>query len=305
VAKRRRPARLGPDPGAPIGVFDSGIGGLTVVRALRRRLPGESIVYFGDPARFPYGTKSAETILRFAVEDAGFLLSRGVKMVIVACHSASSSALPELERRLPVPVLGVVEPGARAAVRTTKSNRIAVIGTSATITSGAYEQAIRRLEQNVEIVAKPTPLFVPLAEEGWLDNDVAEVVARRYLAGLADEGVDTLLLGCTHFPLLARVIGRVVGPAVTLVDSAEETAASAEELLAAKGLLSPGGPVGHRFYLSDLAPNFQIVGERFLGEPMGDVNRASVGGASSPVLQRQAVRAKGPDRIHRPRRRKR
>jgi glutamate racemase len=250
-----------------------------VVRALRRRLPGESIVYFGDPARFPYGTKSADTIIRFAVEDAGFLLSRGVKLVIVACHSASSAALPELARRLPVPVLGVVEPGARAAVRMTKSNRIAVIGTSATIGSGAYEQAIRRLNRDVEIIAKSTPLFVPLAEEGWLDNEVAEAVAKRYLAGLADEGVDTLLLGCTHFPLLARVIGRVLGPTVGLVDSSEETAASAAELLAGQGLLNPGGPVRHRFYLSDLAPNFQTVGERFLGEPMGEVMRASVGEA--------------------------
>jgi glutamate racemase len=251
-----------------------------VVRALRRRLPGESIVYFGDPARFPYGTKSSDTITRFAVEDANFLLSRGVKLIIVACHSASSAALPELARRLPVPVLGVVEPGARAAVRMTKSNRIAVIGTSATIGSGAYEQAIRRLKRDVEIVAKPTPLFVPLAEEGWLDNEVAEAVARRYLAGLADEGVDTLLLGCTHFPLLARVMGRVLGPAVGLVDSSEETAASAGELLAGQQLLNPGGPVRHRFYLSDLAPNFQTVGERFLGEPMGDVMRASVGEAT-------------------------
>ena len=244
---------------------------------MRRRLPGESIVYFGDPARSPYGTKSADTILRFAVEDAAFLLNRGVKMVIVACHSASSSALPELERRLPVPVLGVVEPGARAAVRATRSNRIAVIGTTATIASGAYERAIRGLRRNVEIIAKPTPLFVPLVEEGWLDNDVAEAVARRYLGGLTDEGVDTLLLGCTHFPLLARVIGRVLGPAVRLVDSAEETAASAEEFLSAQGLLNAGGAVRHRFYLSDLAPNFQTVGERFLGEPMGEVVRASVG----------------------------
>jgi len=276
-----------------------------VVRALRRRLPGESIVYFGDPARFPYGTKSADTILRFAEEDARFLLSRGVKIVVVACHSASSSALPELERRLPVPVLGVVEPGARAAVRTTKSNRIAVIGTSATIASGAYEQAIRRLKRNVEIVAKPTPLFVPLAEEGWLDNDVAEAVARRYLTGLADEGVDTLLLGCTHFPLLAQVIGRVVGPAVALVDSAEETAASAEGLLTARRLLSPGGPVRHRFYLSDLAPNFQSVGERFLGEAMGEVVRASVGDTPSAASTRSARRAEVPGRARSLKRRKR
>jgi len=284
-------------------VFDSGIGGLTVVRALRRRLPGESIVYFGDPARSPYGTKSADIILRFALEDAGFLLSRGVKLVIVACHSVSSSALPELERRLPVPVLGVVEPGARAAVRATKSNRIAVIGTSATIASGAYERAIRSLKRGTEIIAKPTPLFVPLAEEGWLDNDVAEAVARRYLSGLAGEGVDTLLLGCTHFPLLARVIGRVFGPAVTLVDSAEETAASAEDMLAARGLLVPGGSGSRRFYLSDLAPNFQVVGERFLGEPMGEVVRVSVGGSSVAKEQRRAAKARRTKT--RPRRRRR
>jgi glutamate racemase len=223
-------------------------------------------------------------------------------MVIVACHSASSSALPELERRLPVPVLGVVEPGARAAVRTTRSNRIAVIGTSATIASGAYEQAIRRLKRDVEIIAKPTPLFVPLAEEGWLDNDVAELAAQRYLAGLAGEGVDTLLLGCTHFPLLSRVIGRVLGPAVTLVDSAEETAASAEGLLAGAGLLNQGGPVRHRFYLSDLAPNFQTVGERFLGEPMGEVVRASVGG--TPMRTDSGVRT-AKSSARRARRRKR
>ena len=145
--------------------------------------------------------------------------------------------------------------------------------------SGAYEQAIRRMKRDVEIIAKPTPLFVPLAEEGWLDNEVTEAVARRYLAGLSDEGVDTLLLGCTHFPLLARVMGRVLGPTVGLVDSSEETAVSAADLLAGQGLLNPGGPVRHRFYLSDLAPNFQTVGERFLGEPMGEVVRASVGEA--------------------------
>jgi glutamate racemase len=262
---------------SPIGVFDSGIGGLTVVRALRRLLPGESIVYFGDPARFPYGTKSAETITRFALEDAEFLLGRGVKLVVVACHSASSTALPELARRLPVPVLGVIEPGARAAANATRSNRIAVIGTHATIAAGAYERAIRSLRPGAEIIAKPTSLFVPLAEEGWLDGEVAEAVARRYLAGLAEEGVDTLLLGCTHFPLLARVIGRVLGPGVRLIDSAEETAASAKELLAQRNLLNSGASGRHRFYLSDLAPNFQTVGERFLGEPLGDVMRASVG----------------------------
>jgi glutamate racemase len=267
-----------PSSTAPIGVFDSGIGGLTVVRALRRHLPRESIVYFGDPARFPYGTKSAETITRFAIEDAEFLLGRGVKLVVVACHSASSAALPELERRLPVPVLGVIEPGARAAVAATTSNRVAVIGTRATIASGSYEQAIRRLRRDVEIIAKATPLFVSLAEEGWLDDEVAEVVARRYLAGLTAEGIDALLLGCTHFPLLAPVISRVLGPSVQLVDSAEETARACAELLVRQGQLNAGTAALPRFYLSDLAPNFQTVGERFLGEPLADVLRASVGG---------------------------
>jgi glutamate racemase len=264
---------------AAVGVFDSGIGGLTVVRALRRQLPGEDIIYFGDPARFPYGTKSSETITRFAQEDAEFLLVRKVKLIIVACHSASSAALPELTRRLPVPVLGVIEPGARAAVAATRSNRVAVIGTQATITAGAYEQAMRRLRPGIEIIAKPTSLFVPLAEEGWLDGEVAESVARRYLAGIVEESVDTLLLGCTHFPLLAPVIGRVLGPGVRLVDSSEETAAAAGQLLSAGGLAAdPSGAGRLKVYLSDLAPNFQGIGERFLGEPLGEVLRASAGG---------------------------
>jgi glutamate racemase len=258
-------------------VFDSGIGGLTVVRELRRCLPNESIIYFGDTARLPYGTKSAETITRFAVEDADFLLNRGAKLIIVACHSASSAALPELERRLAVPVLGVIQPGARAAVAATVSNRIAVIGTQATVASGAYEQAIRDLRPDVEIIARATPLFVSLAEEGWLEDDVAEAVARRYLGGLSAEGVDALLLGCTHFPLLAPVIRRVMGPEVRLVDSADETARAAAELLESNGLRNPGPARAPRFYLSDLTPNFQTIGERFLGEPLEDVLRASVG----------------------------
>jgi glutamate racemase len=274
---------------SPIGVFDSGIGGLTVVRGLRSRLPGESIVYFGDTARLPYGTKSAETITRFAVEDAEFLVSRGVKLVIAACHSASSVALPELSRCLSVPVLGVIEPGARALVAATHSGRVAVIGTGATIRAGAYEQAIRKLCSDVEIVAKATPLFVPLAEEGWLDNDVAEATARRYLSRLVDERVDALLLGCTHYPLLAPLIGRVLGPGVRLVDSSEETAVAAEEMLKAdasskSGLatsdlaLSTSAVRGSlTCYLSDLSPNFEVIGGRFLGEPLGEVLRASVG----------------------------
>lgn len=268
---------MAPDAGAAIGVFDSGIGGLTVVRALRARLPKESIVYFGDTARVPYGTKSAETIVRFAVEDAEFLVGRGVKMIVVACHSASSVAMPELLRRFDVPVLGVIEPGARAVVAATRKNRVGVIGTRATISSAAYERAVRGIQPGVEILAKPTPLFVPLAEEGWLDDEVAEAVARRHLGEVVREDVDALLLGCTHFPLLAPVIGRVMGPGVALVDSSEATAAEAEDMLRGAGLLNEGEPAQYRFYLSDLTPNFETIGARFLGAPLGEVLRASVG----------------------------
>jgi glutamate racemase len=271
-----RNASTAPDRDAPIGVFDSGIGGLTVVRALRRRLPSEGIVYLGDTARVPYGTKSAETIRRFAVEDASFLASRGVKMIVVACHSASSAALPELQRRFAVPVLGVVEPGARAVVAATSRNKVGVIGTTATIGSAAYEAAIRALTSEVEILAKPTPLFVPLAEEGWVDDDVAEGAARRYLTSFAEEGIDALLLGCTHFPLLVPVISRVLGPGVRLIDSSDETAAAAAELLEKQALTATKGPGASRFYLTDLTPSFDKIGAQFLGKPLGEVVRASV-----------------------------
>jgi glutamate racemase len=268
-----------PDASAPIGVFDSGIGGLTVVRALRERLPSEDIVYLGDTARVPYGTKSAETITRFAVEDAGFLVGRGVKLIVVACHSASSVALPELERRFEPPVVGVIEPGAKAVVAATKRNRVGVIGTRATIGSAAYERAIRAQRPGVEILAKPTPLFVPLAEEGWTDNRVAEQAAHEYLDGMKREGIDALLLGCTHFPLLADVIGRVAGPEVTLVDSSEATADAVRDLLAGQELLNETGAGSQRFYLTDLTPNFATVGARFLGAVPGEVMRASVAGS--------------------------
>lgn len=264
---------------APIGVFDSGIGGLTVVRSLRARLPAENIIYFGDTARLPYGTKSAETIVRFAVEDAQFLVSRGVKLVVVACHSASSVALPELQRRLPVPVLGVIQPGARALVAVTRRGRVGVIGTAATIRAGAYVQAIRQLRGDIEIVALATPLLVPLAEEGWLDNEVARAAVERYLSRLRDEGIDAVLLGCTHYPLLAPLIREVLGPQIVLVDAAEETAAAAAALLGAGAEQAAGSDRRGKLtcYLSDLGPSFETVGSRFLGEPLGEVLRATVG----------------------------
>jgi glutamate racemase len=263
-------------------VFDSGIGGLTVARELARVWPAEDIVYLGDVARFPYGTKSAETITRFALEDAEFLVRRGVSVVVAACHSASSVALPELVRRIDRPVVGVVEAGARALAGATLRQRVGVIGTEATIRAGAYEAAVHRFGPGIEVVGRATPLLVALAEEGWIDGPVAEAVCRRYLADMVDEGIDALLLGCTHFPLLAPVIRRVVGPGVQVVDSAAATAEAVGQLLGA-----PCGVRGERkgrlrVYLTDLSPGFEAVGSRFLGSPIGDVARVSLGQKENP-----------------------
>jgi glutamate racemase len=260
----------------PIGVFDSGLGGLTVVKALKKVLPGEEIVYLGDTARVPYGTKSAEVIQRYALQDTEFLLGRSVKLVIVACHSASSVALDSLQKRCRLPVIGVIQPGARAALAATRNNRIGVIGTSLTVGSGAYERAVRAVRRDVEIIARTAPLFVPLAEEGMLSNDVAYRVAAFYLKPLKAEKIDTLLLGCTHYPLLKPAIRRVLGSRITLVDSSEETARSARTLLEESGLKRRGGRGSCRFYLSDLTPNFREVCSRFLGEPVGEVTRATI-----------------------------
>ena len=266
----------------PIGVFDSGVGGLTVVRDLTELLPGEDIVYFGDTARVPYGTKSAETVVRFAREDLGFLKSRDVKLIVIACNTASSVALPLLADEEEIPVIGVLLPGARGAAAATRNNRIAVIGTTATINTGAYERALREIYDGLEIMTRPCPLFVSLAEEGWTDDDVAYMVAQRYLEPLTGFGADTLVLGCTHYPLLKRVISRVMGGGVVLVDSATETAAEVKRRLAADGLLSDSGSDGEIYvYLSDIPYRFRDVAERFrtttsLGPEVRTVPLASV-----------------------------
>ncbi len=258
----------------PIGVFDSGVGGLTVVRELMALLPGEDIVYFGDTARVPYGTKSAETVVKFAREDLDFLRSRDVKLIVVACNTASSIALPHLADDSDIPVIGVLLPGARSAAATTHNNRIAVIGTTATINSGAYENALHDIYDGLEIMSHPCPLFVSLAEEGWVDDDVAFMIARRYLEPLAGFGADTLVLGCTHYPLLKSVISRVMGDGVVLVDSATETAAEVRETLASSGLLSESDSGGNIYvYLSDIPYRFREVGERFLGRPIENVEQ--------------------------------
>jgi glutamate racemase len=265
-----------------IGVFDSGIGGLTVVGELKRILPKEDIIYLGDTARLPYGTKSSESITRFGIEDTKFLINRKVKLVIVACHSVSSVCLPELKKIFSVPILGVIEPGARAALTATKNRRIGVVGTQATITAGTYERVIRTFARkkkpsiDVEIVAKSTPLFVPLVEEGWLDNEIALLIAKSYLLSFKDEGIDTLLLGCTHYPLLKKVVQKVLKK-VKLVDSATATALEAKKILTKFNLLrGKNKKPDYRFYLSDLTPNFTEIGKRFLGEPIPCVVRATI-----------------------------
>lgn len=263
----------------PIGVFDSGIGGLTVVRQLVERLPNESILYFGDTARVPYGSKSADTVRRYSQEAAAFLLSRGVKAVVIACNTATAHAGEVLARTLPVPVLGVIEPGARAAVAATRTGRIGVIGTAGTIGSGAYDLAVRRKLEGARVYAQPCPLFVPLVEEGWVGHDAARLVAAEYLHPLQEMDVDVLILGCTHYPLMRPLIGELMGGHVTLVDSAEETAIEVEATLRDAGLLrSAAGPPEYTFVASDSPLRFRDVGRAFVGDILRAVERVDVEG---------------------------
>ena len=263
----------------PIGVFDSGVGGLTVFRALEAALPGESLVYLGDTARVPYGTKSAETVLRYSREAARFLRAHDVKMIVVACNTASSVAMEAVAAESGVPAIGVIGPGARAAVARSSSRRIGVIGTRATIHSGAYALAIHTIAPDAEVVSRPCPLFVPLAEEGWTDDDVARRVAARYLEPLRDAGIDTLVLGCTHYPLLKITLQAVAGDAVALVDSAESVAAEVRARLDAdRALRAPDGtPPARRFFVTDAPGPFADVAARFLGRAPEQLDQADLG----------------------------
>lgn len=263
---------------APVGVFDSGIGGLTVAHEVIRQLPHESIVYFGDTARVPYGPKSPETVRRYSREIAGFLQEQGVKAIVIACNTATAHALSALRDELAMPVIGVVEPGARAAVAATKAGHIGVIGTVGTIKSGAYERAIRAINPDVMITARACPLFVPLVEEGWTDHDATRLVAREYLEPLIAADVDTVVLGCTHYPLLKPLLREVLGPSVKLIDSAEETAAETARTLAAKQLAasSTTDPT-YRFVASDDPLQFLQLGQRFLGGTMEGVEIRTLG----------------------------
>ncbi len=262
---------------SPIGVFDSGIGGLTVVAEIMRQLPDEQIVYFGDTARLPYGPKSNETVTQFAIQDAEFLLEHGVKSIVVACNTASSVAMDALVSRYEIPVIGVIEPGALAAVSSTLSGKIGVIGTEGTISSGAYRKAISKLDRDIEVLETSCPLFVPLAEEGWTDREVTLVIAHEYLTSLRDAAVDVVVLACTHYPILKKTIAKVFGPSVRLIDSAEETAKEVTDRLAGLGLARQGGPrPEHKFFVSDVPHRFREQAERFLGAPLPEVNVVTV-----------------------------
>lgn len=261
----------------PIGVFDSGIGGLTVVAALRDLLPAERIFYIGDTARVPYGGKSRRTIERYSVEIAGLLLAEQAKLIVVACNTASALAVPRLKQIFNLPVQGVIDPGAAAAVRSTRNGRIGVIGTRATIASRAYEQAIHALAPEARVFAEACPLLVPLIEEAWFDDEVTDTVLRRYLKPLLAEGVDTLVLGCTHYPLLCDAIGRVAGDGVTLVDSAQNCAAAVRDILETRALAAPDRQIGSLdVALTDATEGFLRVAERALELEIGDVKLRAV-----------------------------
>ncbi len=261
----------------PIGIFDSGLGGLTVLSEVARLLPTEETIYLGDTARVPYGIKSKETVVRYALEDAAFLQSHKVKLIVAACNTASANALDILQKVLNVPVIGVIEPGARAAVKATKTGRIGIIGTSATIDSNAYTSAIVDLAPEAKTFALACPLFVPLVEEGWNDNEIALSIAKKYLVELQEADIDTLVLGCTHYPLLKGIIAKVMGPGVTLIDSAAATATVVSALLEKEGIKnSSGSNASHAFFVTDSPDNFVKVGTRFFGKRLNCASLAEL-----------------------------
>lgn len=257
---------VSPQPNAAIGVFDSGIGGLTVVRALMERLPFEDIVYFGDTARVPYGIKSVETIESYTRQIAEFLLARQVKMLIIACNTMAAVAVEVVRRLSPVPVLDVIDAGARLAVQVSAMKAVGVIGTPTTINSNAYARSMHALDPQVRVYSQACPLFVPLVEEGWLDHEVTRLTAREYLKPVFVENIDTLVLGCTHYPLLKPLLHDVAGPRIQLVDSATTVAEQAAKVLQERQLSNPQRGMPHyQFYVTDIPLRFQTIGSRFLG----------------------------------------
>lgn len=257
----------------PIGVFDSGVGGLTVAKELMRHLPKEKIIYFGDTARVPYGIKSAETVTKFSLENILFLLKKNVKLVVVACNTASSLALPKIRKHFNVPIIGVIIPGAKEAVSITKNKRIGIIATRATTRSKSYVKEIKRLDPRIKIFSVACPLFVPLAEEGWLNSRVAEDVAKTYLAPFKKYKIDTLILGCTHYPLLKSIIRKVLGKNIVLIDSATQVALEVKQILDENSLHSKFKNPSHQFYVTDEPNNFKEFAMNFLGKTARNIKQ--------------------------------
>jgi glutamate racemase len=257
-----------------IGIFDSGLGGLTVLNEIKKRLPNERLIYIGDTARVPYGNRSPSTVIRYSLENSSFLVKKGIKLLVVACNTASALSLNILKKRLSIPIIGVIEPGAIKAVKITRNKKIGVIGTTGTINSGAYVEIINRIDSHIEVYSKACPLFVPLAEEGLIDDSIALEIARRYLKELKEKDIDTLILGCTHYPILKRVIKKVMDN-INLVDSAEEVANLTYSLLYRNSLLNDNkGSL--EIYVTDLAPQFIEIGKRFLGMDIKDIKRVEL-----------------------------
>lgn len=261
----------------PIGIFDSGLGGLTVLKAVHALMPNENLVYFGDSGRAPYGTKSAETVVKYTVQDMNFLCSKDVKMIVIACNTASACSLETVSKLFPLPIVDVVGAGAEAAVNASAGGNIGVIGTNATVSSGVYEKAIKARKPDAEYHAKACPLFVPLVEEGWWNHQVTASVAKEYLQSLKDFNVDTLVLGCTHYPYLENVIGSVMGEGVALINSAAAVAKRVKETLVKAGIENDSGKRGEvSYYTSDSVEKFRSLGGLFLGEPMEKAEKVEI-----------------------------
>jgi glutamate racemase len=261
-------------PKNPIGIFDSGIGGLTVARAVFEQLPSENIIYLGDTARLPYGTKSRETVILYSIECVKFLLKKKVKMIVVACNTASSVALPFISKITKIPIIGVIEPGSKAASENTRNNKIGVIGTLGTVQSKAYDKFIQRYNKKAKIKSQACSLFVQLAEDGWTDNKIAEMVANEYLADLKKSKIDTVILGCTHYPVLKKTISKVLGKKIKLIDSGNEAAKEVKKILEKTNMQNSGKKNGyHRFYVTDFPNKFKEISERFLGKNIRGVQK--------------------------------
>ncbi|MFB0525853.1 MAG: glutamate racemase [bacterium] len=261
----------------PVGVFDSGVGGLTVVNQLFRILPQEDIIYFGDTAHLPYGSKSEEAVTRYSLQITNFLRTQKAKIIVVACNTASSFALSSLTENIEIPVIGVIEPGAQAAIDATRNSKIGIIGTEGTIKSRAFEEALKKIDKNVKVFSRACPLFVPLVEEGWLDEPETSQIAEKYLSPLKNEDIDTLILGCTHYPLLKELISRIMGREISLIDTAEATARAVERKLGEKNLLRKGSRKAvYKFFVSDDPDKFLQLGRRFLKKNIEKAERVNL-----------------------------